>query len=729
MQQQDIQRFRKQVTEYLSQRRVHDAFVALRKMSESAMAWEITDDINRVEQGYAYMLRYVTEGVVDPSRNEVYESIINDVYRLLDIVERRLYAVETPTLYYSEVRNNTLKRDCTILSLVNSYKQEVDKVSLFNQAVGSGNTTPNLSEIEDMERRMFVLIWTTFPFKIDDEEAVNDLLTSDLLSDNVKALIVSALMLGILQYFDERRFNLLLNAYESTSVLVSCRALVAILLALYKYSNRPLSKKLNDRLSLITDTPEWQRDVKEAFIEFIRTRDTDRINKKMTDEVIPQMMKMRPDLMDKINDSLSKEELMSLEENPEWEDMLNKSGITDKLKELSELQQEGSDVMMSTFSHLKSFPFFSNIANWFLPFSLEHTAVSHIFGDDTPLIMDVIEQAPFLCNSDKYSFMLSLGSMPSAQRDMMLQQIDAQRQQLAEAKSMAEMLIDKQSRQMTINKYLHDIYRFFKLFRRKGEFYDPFDQDINLIKVDRLSKSFEDVESLKVIAEYYFKYGCYSDALEVFGKLLDQCEFSVEIFQKTGYCNEKLGNLDQAIQNYEQSELFNAENKWTLKRLASCYKIQGNTAKALEYYERLSRQDPDNLSITMHVGNCLTELERYDEAIKQYYKVQFLDENSTRVLRPLAWCLFMTGDYQNSCKFYDKAISSNAISEDYLNKGHVALASGNFAEALKNYKQCVAMNDGNVDTFLKLLNKYIPYLQKVGIDVNNLPLISDAMFY
>jgi hypothetical protein len=48
---------------------------------------------------------------------------------------------------------------------------------------------------------------------------------------------------------------------------------------------------------------------------------------------------------------------------------------------------------------------------------------------------------------------------------------------------------------------------------------------------------------------------------------------------------------------------------------------------------------------------------------------------------------------------------------------------------LKNYKQCVAMNDGNVDTFLKLLNKDIPYLQKVGIDVNILPLISDAMFY
>lgn len=44
--------------------------------------------------------------------------------------------------------------------------------------------------------------------------------------------------------------------------------------------------------------------------------------------------------------------------NPEWENWIDKSGITDKLREMGELQMEGADVYMSTFSQLKQFPFF-----------------------------------------------------------------------------------------------------------------------------------------------------------------------------------------------------------------------------------------------------------------------------------------------------------------------------------------------------------------------------------
>ena len=96
-------------------------------------------------------------------------------------------------------------------------------------------------------------------------------------------------------------------------------------------------------------------------------------NRKMQNELIPEMLKLRPDISKKINNSTAMIDMSSLEENPEWEELLNKSGITDKIKELSQLQEEGSDVFMSTFSHLKSFPFFSDSANWFLPFSLEHS--------------------------------------------------------------------------------------------------------------------------------------------------------------------------------------------------------------------------------------------------------------------------------------------------------------------------------------------------------------------
>ena len=67
------------------------------------------------------------------------------------------------------------------------------------------------------------------------------------------------------------------------------------------------------------------------------------------------------------------------EENPEWSEILEQSGIADKLQELTELQMEGADVYMSTFSMLKSFPFFNETAHWFLHFDPEFSAVQDLF--------------------------------------------------------------------------------------------------------------------------------------------------------------------------------------------------------------------------------------------------------------------------------------------------------------------------------------------------------------
>jgi len=71
-------------------------------------------------------------------------------------------------------------------------------------------------------------------------------------------------------------------------------------------------------------------------------------------------MKISPLIKDKMDaENLLKSDEWE-EENPEWQEILDKSGISDKLQELSELQLEGADVYMSTFSMLKNFPFSMN---------------------------------------------------------------------------------------------------------------------------------------------------------------------------------------------------------------------------------------------------------------------------------------------------------------------------------------------------------------------------------
>ena len=93
----------------------------------------------------------------------------------------------------------------------------------------------------------------------------------------------------------------------------------------------------------------------------------------MREEIIPEMMK---------NPKLNLEGLDEDAEdhNPEWEEWIDRSGITDKLRELGELQMSGADVYMSTFSQLKQFPFFRKISHWFYPFDPQYQDIAKIIS-------------------------------------------------------------------------------------------------------------------------------------------------------------------------------------------------------------------------------------------------------------------------------------------------------------------------------------------------------------
>ena len=720
------------VIEFLEQKRLRDAFVELKHMSQSAMAWEISDEISRLEDSYKLMLNYATQGVDDPSRSVLYNNIVNDVRLLLDRVARQRLAVEEPTLYFNTLRCVQLRQNESIASLLDEYYKISDKASIYNMIVSdelNSQSQDSFEAKERLEQQIFNRIWVTFPFKNIDEETLISLFNSNNVSQHFQELIVSALLMGLIEYYDPRKLKILLVAYKSDYQEVSVKALVAILLTMYMYSNRINDEKLLNHIAAIKEDDKWNSDVKTAYIELVRTRDTERISKKMQDELIPEMLKLRPDIYKKINDSTAMIDMSSIEENPEWEEMLQKSGITDKIKELSQLQEEGSDVFMSTFSHLKTFPFFSEISNWFMPFSLDHSLVKRTLGSDVSVIGDIIDNAPFLCNSDKYSFLLSLGSIPQHQRQLMLSQFEQQREAISGAGMSMMSLTQPGQRKNLINKYLQDLYRFFKLYRRKGEFFDLFAQQINLVNIPMLSDDLDDVDTLMLVAEFYFRRKYYSEALDVYKSISEKVPPSAQIFQKIGYCYHQLGNIKSALTYYEQAELLNAESLWTLRRIAACYRSLNNPKMALSYYERIAKEKSDDLNVAMNIGHCYLELGEYNEAIKNYYKVEFLDEKSTRAWRPLAWCLLLSGDYDQSRAYYDRILSDNPTMEDYLNMGHLALVKRDISLAIDYYKSSIDNDSSKIDKLIDSLNKDESYLIKIGVDVSLIPFIIDALLY
>jgi len=736
-----IENIEKDIRTLITNHRLHDAFALIKNTAEGAMQWEITDEVSRIEQSYAYMLRYLTDGADDPERKRLLDDIIVRSHKVVDRLTHRLELTDKPSLYYNTLRYET-RTELSLARCLADYEAAAKTIDSVANLFATAKTTDETTYAEayrKAETELFNRVWTSFPLNDDDTKALVDIITSANTSKVTAIRLTSALGLALTEFFDEKAFVALIDIYTHYAAIdtkvadeVSTATLVYMLIALFKYNERDLSTSLAYRIDALDEIPTWKSDVKSAFMEIVRSRDTERINRTIHETIIPEMMALRPEIEKKMRDpNFRPESLENLQDNPEWDDMLSKSGIGDKLRELSEMQMDGSDVFMSTFSHLKNFPFFNDVIGWFTPF--DHTvhvveqAVAANPGLDN--VCTTIEALPFLCDSDKFSMMLSVGMLPKEQRDMMLSQVNNENRQFEEIRNEVVGITRTDQRKFAIRNHIRNLYRFLNLFRRKGEFYNIFTQGSNMLTVPSLKTVLDDVDLLNIVGEFYFKRGYYTDAIEAFGILDNIGEFSATLYQKMGYAYERTGDLDEALRYYEQADLLDSTSKWTKMRLATVYRAKNMSDDAIRILLKLAETYPNDIDVVMMLGYTYVRVGNYHEALKRFYQAEFMDEQSHRTLRPIAWSLFMTGDFDKAAKYYERIIIDQPTGEDYLNMGHTALARSLFKDAVYYYKLYILADGNSKESFFAALKNDREHLDTAGIDPNTISLIADAMLY
>lgn len=734
---------RRKIYKYVSEHRLRDAFGYARSLSEGVMNWELSSELVRAEDNYRMMLSYASRGAEDPGRADMVASTGSAILDIVDRLERENLLPSEPTLYYNTLRYERTQRGDTIGSLLDNYVNLISESSIFNvisSGKDSGAGRKAALEREALERRIFNRLWVTHPLSAADEETLGIALKDERVPMHARELFGWGLTLGGLQYHDSRRVSLLLDLYGQSDVRTSGVGLIGLCLLLNSFPERKLSRGAELKLQAARDNGHWLQDLRMVNMELVKTIDTDRITAKIRDEVVPGMLKLKPEIDKRLKTKIEDLDPAEMEENPEWQEMLENSGLASKLKEMSEIQEEGGDVMMGTFSHLKTFPFFNEVANWFLPFHTDYSAFSSEWSaDGTSTVADIMSAAPFLCDSDKYSFMLSLSQVPEMQRQMMLQQFKAHDAQLAELRA-ASLSLPSGDRRNVLNKQIQNAFRFFRLFRRKGEMPNPFANGVNLSAHGVLAPDLRDRDVLELVGEFYFSHGYYRHALDSFSLVAELAAPDAGLYQKMGHARQKLGDYAGAVADYERAEMLDGESDWTLRRLARCHMALHRPEEALKRLRILESRNPESVATALNIGRCLVELERYEEATAAYFKGEYLDRKSTKALRPLAWCLLMTGDLAQSRKYYERVIAETVPTpEDYLNMGHLTLAERNFQEAMNFYSLNISARGGEgatgsvrkdaVDGFISDMKADAPYLERIGVDSELVPLLIDTILY
>lgn len=717
---QEVNRAYLRIIGSLDEKELRNAFVFLQGMIAATREYHFQDRLNELQETYRYMLRYRMEGAKDPMQELIYHNLLASAYELTDQVKHKALGEESPLAYYSRRR------------ILNAGEQ-ISYPNLYSQLQNAAEQ-PGLELVYETGLiNLFHKIWVSDLFNPEETRAIKEMLLDDLLPYTTGSQIVSALFMALQETFDKEKMNLLFDAAESPQEEIRVRALICILLVLYTYRQRiDLYPQVNNRLAALAEgNPGFTSAVQVIILRFILTRETEKITRKLQEEIIPEMMKLSPKIGRKINLKDFSTEQMGDDMNPEWEALMGEnSDLGKKMQEFGELQQEGADVMHSTFVHLKNFPFFREISNWFIPFIPDHSALHTVPGEDKGVnrILGTLSMATFMCDSDKYSLYFSMLQLPEAQRNMMLGQFDGQAtEMIAQAK---EELMTRRGKTETIaGQYIQDLYRFYKLHASRRDFEDIFTWTLDFHNLPILQPYISDKETRTTIAEYYLRKGYYNDALTIFRHLVEEDNENAVFFQKIGYCQQMSGEIEEALKSYLRADLINPDSKWVIRRIGACYRSLKQPVEALPYYQRCEVLLPDDLSIQMSIGHCYLEMKEYDKALKYYFKVDYLDSKSNKAWRPIAWCSFLTGRYDQARNYYKKIMDSHPVTQDYLNAGHTEWALQNIKGALAFYQQAVTQESGDFQKFLEQFTQDIPDLLQAGIEENEIPLMLDQLRY
>ncbi len=375
--------------------------------------------------------------------------------------------------------------------------------------------------------------------------------------------------------------------------------------------------------------------------------------------------------------------------------------------------------------------FFNEVGNWFLPFYRRYSSLKPIFGENAEKHgLDSIVEAPFMCNSDKYSLCFSFIQMPPMHREVVISQIDSQfSDAVQQSKEELATVGKRQLVEQIAGQYIQDLYRFFKLYPYRYEFEDIFALGLDFHHLPILAPYLQDEESLLMIAEYYLRKNYFSDALSIYNQLEVKDQTSEMLYQKIGYCKQMSGDWQGALDAYLRADLLNPDSKWLIRRIANCYRSLKRPEEALVYYRRLESLLPDDLSIQLNIGHCYLELRNFDEALKCYYKVDYLDSKSHKAWRPIAWCSFLTGKFDQARHYYKQILDEKPNAQDYMNAGHTEWILQNIKGALQFYKENVRLEEGDFHKFNEQFIQDIPDLLIAGVEPDEIPLVLDQLRY
>jgi Flp pilus assembly protein TadD len=726
----------KRVCNLVVRRKVKQSFDIMSDMLDNVSFGGFRDEFEELQMTYMNILKYTVDGINDPERQKVYIRLLQSILRLNDKINQDILAHHSGWYTYSvrarEEKEERLRGGNIIQSVDDLvFKSRLDDLLAAAEIEKPETDREQAAERERLSGIIFNHFWLTDFYGEAEESLIDILRQSEKFEWHQMASFVSAITLSILRIWDPAKISILARLYLDKTPHVRERALTGLVFSLYYYDDRlSLYPEVMQMVKELASKKGFRDNCRTVVLQAIRSRDTEKLSRRMNEEILPKVVKLRPRIEEKLDLDTILEGDPEEGQNPDWSDMFNDSEeIFRTMEELTNLQMEGSDVYMSAFSGLKKFDFFRELRNWFIPFYPDHEAVDVIFRDEIlgPGINELAEalhKTPFICNSDKFSLILNMKYLPAEQKSMMLKVFRMELEGLEQMKYDNELTDPAAVFRTTVTQYIHDLYRFYKLSDFKNEFDDLFMSRLDIYNSLFYREVCGSTADDRSLADYFFSKDYFEDALTLYLAVIKSVSDDAELYEKAGYCHQKAGEYEEALEKYSLASIIDPKT-WTLRKMGLCLRKLGRSQEALNIYLRALKNEPDDLNLILLTAHCYLDNGNYDEALKHYFRVEYENPGNVKVLRPIAWCYLMTGRFTEAERYFERLAEAGLTPHDKINMGHLALCQGHAHKAVEYYIGALQGGEMTVEDFLNIFNDDTPVLTANGVNPDDLPIVLD----
>jgi len=730
----------KQICSLISEKRIKQSLDILADMMAGSSTGELRDEYEKIVMTYRNMLSYTIEGINDPERNKVYLKLIQSILGLSDRVRQDILSHNSGWNTYwvkQQAEKEQKLSGRTIVETVDDlmFKSELDEWLKLSNELNPNPESEIAKKHKQLIKNIFNHLWLTDYYGDAEDSLIKIILDSGKFRWYETSLFTTAITLSSLRTWQSEKLLHLTDIYESGQEQAMERALSGLILNLHYYNGRILLyPEISARVSQMSKISTFREHCRIIILQTIRSRETEKLSRKLHEEILPQVAKLKPRIEDKLDldNILPKDK--SEEKNPDWSEMFSGSEeIFKTMEELTKLQMEGADVYMSAFANLKHFDFFKDFQNWFIPFYPDHEVVDEIFRDEvlgpgTNELAEAMYKTPFICNSDKYSLILNLKYLPSSQKSMMLKVFRMELEGLQQLDDDDSVTDPTRKFRINVTQYLQDIYRFFKLSPYKREFEDIFTGKLDIYNSEFFRMTCDAPEAEAGLADYFFSKDFYDDALTLYLRQAKVKPDDAQLYEKIGYCYQELADWESALKYYMRAELIDRK-AWTIKKIGLCLRRLGRTNEALEYYLQACDLEPENIHTEIMTAHCYLDLREYEKALKHYFRIEYNDPGNLKILRPIAYCYFALGRFDDSEKYYERLSAGKLNAHDLINMGHLALCKGRKKEATDLYRQSIIIGELSKEKFMTIFAEDQHLLISLGVNADDLPILLDYLLF